>query len=114
MEADLNVWLKYGIGRPVEVSVPAGCNVNGLIKVIKGELSPKLDSVSLDEIYLHGPELDRQEGGEHKGSDFEPDVLVSNILETKVGTCARNPILIRTTAQGIYFFIHHIFLHLII
>ena len=111
MEADLNVWVKYGIGRPVEVSVPAGCNVNGLIKVIKRELEL---TERLYEIYLHGPELDRQEGGKHKGSDFEPDVLVSNILETKVGTCARNPILIRTTAQGIYFFIHHIFLHLII
>jgi hypothetical protein len=26
------VWVKYGTGRSVEVSIPKGCNVNGLIK----------------------------------------------------------------------------------
>ena len=112
--SDQKVWVKYGTGHAVKVSVSPECDVSDLIKVIKGELSDELTGVGLSQIYLHGPELDRQEGGEHKDSDFEPDVLVSNILETKVGTCARNPILIRTTAQGIYFFIHHIFLHLII
>ena len=106
MEADLNVWVKYGIGRPVEVSVSPECDVSDLIKVIKGELSPKLDSVSLDEIYLHGPEEGRKEG-EGTGSEgetaYEPDVLVASILQAGVGQTARKPILIRTTArQGIY------------
>ena len=112
--SDQKVWVKYGTGHAVKVSVSPECDVSDLIEAIKGKLSPDLDEFSLGRISLHGPEEGRKEGGEHKDSDFEPDVLVSNILETKVGTCARNPILIRTTAQGIYFFIHHIFLHLII
>jgi hypothetical protein len=36
--ANLVVWVKYGTGRSVEVSVPSDCNVSRLIKVIKGEL----------------------------------------------------------------------------
>ena len=97
----MNVWVKYGIGRPVEVSVPAGCNVNSLIKVIKRELEL---TERLYEIYLHGPELDRQEG-EGTGSEgetaYRPSRLVASILTEGVGFDDENPILIRTTPKGI-------------
>ena len=104
---DQKVWVKYGTGRAVEVSVSRECDLNDLIEVIKGKLSPMLDSVPLDEISLHGPEEGRKEGegtgSEGEGTAFEPDVLVSVILQAGVGQTARKPILVRTTArQGIY------------
>ena len=40
--SDQKVWVKYGTGRAVEVSVSPECNVNGLIEAIKGKLSRKL------------------------------------------------------------------------
>jgi hypothetical protein len=107
--AGQNVWVKYGKGHAVELSVPSTFNVSRLIKVIKGELSPDLDEFSVGRIYLHKPEEERKEGGEHKDSEetaYEPDVLVSVILQGGVGQTSRNPIIIRTTAQqGIYSFI---------
>ena len=100
---DQKVWVKYGAGRPVEVSVSPECNVNDLIEVIKGKLSRKLTDVDPDEISLHGPEEGRKEGegtgSEGEGTAYEPDVLVSAILRGGVGQTARNPILIKTTAQ---------------
>jgi hypothetical protein len=36
--ADQFVWVKYGTGQAVKLSVPSDCDVNGLIEVIKGEL----------------------------------------------------------------------------
>jgi hypothetical protein len=36
------VWVKYGTGQAVEVSVSSDCNVSRLIKVIKRELSDEL------------------------------------------------------------------------
>jgi len=87
----------------VKVSVPSTSDVSDLIKVIKGELSPKLDAIAVDEIYLHRPqEEDRKEGGEYKDEEetaYEPDVLVSAILQEGVGQTSRKAILIRTTAQ---------------
>jgi hypothetical protein len=99
------VWVKYGAGHAVEVSVSSDCNVSRLIKVIKGELSDELMGIGLSQIELYKPEEDRKEGGEHKGGEetpYEPDVLVSAILRGGVEQTARNPILIRTTQQGIY------------
>jgi hypothetical protein len=100
--ANLVVWVKYGTGRSVKVSVPPGYDVSDLIKVIKGELSPKLDAIAVDEIELCKPKEERKEGGEHKGGEesYPPNVLVSAILGGLVGTF-ENPILIRTTQQGI-------------
>ena len=100
------VWVKYGTGRSVEVSVPSDCNVSRLIDAIKGELSVVLKDYDVSQIELHKPEEDRKEGG-GEGMDgeeavYEPDVLVSVILRGGVGQTARNPILIRTTQQGIY------------
>jgi hypothetical protein len=99
---NLVVWVKYGTGRSVEVSVPSDCNVNGLIKVIKGELSDELMGIGLSLIELYKPEEERKEGGEHKEGDasYSANVLVSAILGGFVGTF-ENPILIRTTQQGI-------------
>jgi hypothetical protein len=96
------VWVKYGTGRSVKVSVPSGFDVSDLIKVIKGELSPKLDAIAVDEIELCKPVEERKEGGEHKGGEasYPANVLVSVILGGFVGTF-ENPILIRTTQQGI-------------
>ena len=107
MEANLKVWVRYGKGQPVEVSVPPECNVNDLKKAIKRELSVVLTGIGLSYIFLHGPKQDRKEGGEHKDgeeeTDYEPDVLVSVILQGGVGQTSRKAILIRTTAQqGIY------------
>jgi len=98
------VWVKYGIGHAVKVSVPSTSDVSDLIKVIKGELEL---TERLFEIYLHKPEEERKEGGEHKDGEeetaYEPDVLVSVILQGGVGQTSRKAILIRTTAQqGIY------------
>ena len=104
MEADLLVWVKYGTGHAVKVSVPSGCDVNDLIEVIKGKLSPDLDAFSVGRIGLYKPEEERKEGGEYKGEEetaYEPDVQVSAILRGGVGQTSRNPILIRTTQQGI-------------
>jgi hypothetical protein len=96
------VWVKYGTGRSVEVSVPKGCNVNGLIKLIKGELSVVLKDYDVSQIELCKPEEERKEGGEQKGGEasYPANVLVSVILGGFVGTF-ENPILIRTTQQGI-------------
>ena len=105
--ADQKVWVKYGIGHAVKVSVPSTSDVSDLIKVIKGELSRKLGDIDADEIYLHRPKQDRTEGGGPKDgeeeTDYEPDVLVSASLQEGVGQTSRKAILIRTTAQqGIY------------
>ena len=99
---DQKVWVKYGTGQPVKVSVSRECDVSDLKKVIKGELEL---TERLHEISLHGPEEGRKEGegtgSEGEGTAYEPDVLVSVILQAGVGQTARKPILIRTTAQGI-------------
>jgi hypothetical protein len=98
------VWVKYGTGRSVEVSVPSDCNVNGLIKVIKGELSDELMGIGLSLIELYKPEEERKEGGEHKDGEetaYRPGRRVSDILAERVGVDDENPILIRTTQQGI-------------
>ena len=36
---DLFVWVRYGNGRAVKVSVPSTCDVSDLIDAIKGKLS---------------------------------------------------------------------------
>jgi hypothetical protein len=96
------VWVKYGTGQAVKVSVPSGDDVNGLIKVIKGELSDELMGIGLSLIELYKPEEEHKEGGEHKDGEasYPANVLVSVILGGFVGTF-ENPILIRTTQQGI-------------
>ena len=94
MESDNQiVWVKHGIGRTVKVSVASTADVSDLIEVIKEKLSPKLDSVPLDEIYLHKPEDERKEGGgeykDGKETAYESDVLVSVILQEEVGELDR-------------------------
>jgi hypothetical protein len=61
---DLNVWVKYGTGHAVEVSVPPHTVVNDLIEAIKGKLSVLRDCY-VSQIYLHG-EAERKEGEGHK------------------------------------------------
>ena len=97
------VWVKYGTGRSVGVNVPSDCNVNDLIDAIKGKLAPKLDAIAVDDIDLCKPERDHEEGGEHKeggATAYRPSKLVSAILAESVVSDV-NPILIRTTQQGI-------------
>jgi hypothetical protein len=107
---NLVVWVKYGAGQAVKVSVPSGDDVSDLIKVIKGELSDELMGIGLSLIELCKPEEERKEGGEHKGGEesYPPNVLVSAILGGFVGTF-ENPILIRTTQQGIYYSSSYVF-----
>jgi hypothetical protein len=86
------------------VSVPSDRNVNGLIDAIKGKLSRKLGDIDVDEIELCKPEDEHKEGGEHKNGEetaYRPGKLVSDILAERVGVDDENPILIRTTQQGI-------------
>jgi hypothetical protein len=100
----LVVWVKYGTGRSVEVSVPSDCNVNGLIKLIKGELFVVLKDYDVSQIELCKPVDEHKEGGEHKGGEetaYRPGKLVSDILAEGVEVDDENPILIRTTQQGI-------------
>ena len=101
------VWVKYGTGHAVKVKVPSDCDVSDLIEVIKGKLSVVLKDYDVSQIELHKPEEDRKErGGEGKGGETEtayrPGKLVSLILDERVGVDDENPILIRTTQQGIY------------
>ena len=110
MEDNLKVWVKYGKGQPVEVSVPPECNVNDLKKAIKRELSDELTGIGLSQIFLHGPKQDRKEGGEHKDgeeeTDYDPGLSVSAVLGQGVGVDSKHPMLIRTTAPpGIHNFI---------
>jgi hypothetical protein len=101
--SDQKVWVKYGTGRAVKVSVSRECDVNGLIEAIKGKLSVTLQDYDVSQIYLHGPEEGRKEGGEGTGSEgetaYRPSRLVASILTEGVGFDDENPILIRTTAQ---------------
>jgi hypothetical protein len=96
------VWVKYGTGQAVKVNVPSGDDVSDLKNFIKGELSVVLKDYDVSQIELCKPEEERKEGGEHKGGEesYPPNVLVSAILGGFVGTF-ENPILIRTTQQGI-------------
>ena len=86
----------YVTGHAVKVSVPSTCNVSRLIKVIKTELEL---TERLFEIYLHKPEEERKEGEEETA--YRPGLAVSAILDEGVGVGDGNPILIRTTQQGI-------------
>jgi hypothetical protein len=102
--ANQKVWVKYGTGRSVKVSVPSGYDVSDLIKVIKTELSIELRDYGVSQIDLCKPEEERKEGGEHKDGEetaYRPGKLVSDILDEDVGVDDENPILIRTTQQGI-------------
>jgi hypothetical protein len=98
------VWVKYGTGQAVKVSVPSGDDVSDLKKLIKGELEL---TERLFEIELYKPEEERKEGG-GEGKDgetetvYRPGKLVSLILAEWVGVDDENPIFIRTTQQGIY------------
>jgi hypothetical protein len=101
---NLVVWVKYGTGHAVKVSVPPCRDVSDLIEVIKDKLSPDLDAFSVGRIELYKPEEERKEGGEHKGGEetaYRPSKLVSDILTERVGVDDENPIFIRTTQQGI-------------
>jgi hypothetical protein len=96
---NLVVWVKYGTGHAVKVSVPSGYDVSDLIKAIKTELEL---TERLFEIELCKPE--RKEGGEHKDGEetaYRPGRRVSTILDEGVGVDDENPIFIRTTQQGI-------------
>jgi hypothetical protein len=97
--ADQKVWVKYGKGQPVKVSVPSDGDVSDLIEVIKGKLEL---TERLFEIFLHGPKQDRKEGGEHKDgeeeTDYDPGLSVSTVLGQGVGVDSKHPMLIRTTA----------------
>jgi hypothetical protein len=102
--ANLVVWVKYGTGRSVKVSVPSGDDVSDLKKLIKGELSIELRDYGVSQIELCKPVEERKEGGEHKGGEetaYRPGRRVSTILDEGVGVDDENPILIRTTQQGI-------------
>jgi hypothetical protein len=96
------VWVRYGMGHAVKVSVPSGYDVSDLIKLIKGELSIELRDYGVSQIELCKPVEDCKEGAEHKEGEasYPANVLVSAILGGFVGTF-ENPILIRTTQQGI-------------
>jgi hypothetical protein len=61
-----------------------------------------LKDYDVSQIELCKPVEDRKEGGEYKDGEasYPPNVLVSAILGGFVGTF-ENPILIRTTQQGI-------------
>ena len=96
----LFVWVKYGTGHAVKVSVPSTCDVSDLIDAIKGKLAPDLDAFSVGRIELYKPEEERKEEGGGEETAYEPYVAVSDILRDSVGI-PRNPILIRTTQQGI-------------
>jgi hypothetical protein len=98
--ANQKVWVKYGTGQAVKVSVPSGDDVSDLIKAIKGELEL---TERLFEIELCKPVEERKEGGEHKDGEetYRPGRQVSTILDEGVGVDDENPIFIRTTQQGI-------------
>lgn len=74
--ATQTVWVTYGKGRAVKMSVSSDCDVNDLIKIIKLQLSPKLDAIAVDEITLHSAE------GE---ASYPANVSVSTILDGVVG-----------------------------
>jgi hypothetical protein len=59
---NLVVWVKYGTGQAVKVSVPSGYDVSDLIKAIKGELSDELMGIGLSLIELYKPEDEHKEG----------------------------------------------------
>jgi hypothetical protein len=99
------VWVRYGTGRSVEVSVPSGDDVSDLIDAIKGKLSIELRDYGVSQIELCKPVEDFKEGGEHKGGEETETAYrfvrrVSTILDEGVGVDDENPILIRTTQQG--------------
>ena len=89
--SELKVWVRMEdrASRSVIFRIPSDYYVSDLIEDIKGKLSDELTGIGLSQIFLHGPEPDRKEGGEHKdgegGTDYEPDILVSAILAEGVG-----------------------------
>jgi hypothetical protein len=93
------VWVKYGAGQAVKVSVPSGYDVSDLKKAIKGELSVVLKDYDVSQIELCKPEEEHKEGGEYKDGEETSYEPVSDIVD--VGKFSKKPILIRTTQQGI-------------
>jgi hypothetical protein len=86
--------------------------VSDLIKAIKGELSVVLKDYDVSQIELCKPEEELKEGGEHKDGEetaYRPSKRVSDILAEGVGVDDENPILIRTTQQGIYYSSSYVF-----
>ena len=88
------VWVKYEMPEAVKILVPVDCDVNDLIKAIRAELTPDLDTFSVSRIQLRmkkveGKRADREE------PVYKRSTLVSEICSGGVGT-EDNPIQIVT------------------
>ncbi|KAI3655440.1 hypothetical protein MP638_003363, partial [Amoeboaphelidium occidentale] len=85
------LWVKYGNAQPVEVST-AGCNnVSKLIKAVKEEMKPDLDSFSLSRITLHTSE---------DAAALEPDHEVVKLASGPAGLSAKTPLIVKTIPAG--------------
>jgi hypothetical protein len=105
----MQVWVKCGQGRAVEVTVPKDCNVNGLIEAFWGKLNIAKGGISVDQMFIsnHTTAEGRKQGRQSKDEGgvtrfYEPDALTTSILEIGVGGASRNPIIVQLS--GIYKF----------
>lgn len=91
------LWIKFNGNQSIQVPTEGCVNIADFTKKVKQELSPRLNSFSIDEITIH-------QSKEHAA--FEPDELLKNI--SSFGLSAKTPLFVKPTVPTKTIFIQEV------